>query len=73
MSANDGLWHHFCFTWESAAGSRYIYKDGSLEKTGYGLNKGHVIRAGGTLVLGQDQDSLGGSFDASQSFVWLMG
>ena len=31
-----------------------------------------MIRAGGTLVLGQDQDSLGGSFDASQSFVGLM-
>ena len=33
---------------------------------------GHVIRAGGALVLGQDQDSQGGSFDAKQSFIGEM-
>ena len=30
---------------------------------------GHVIPGGGALVLGQDQDSVGGSFQAIQSFI----
>ncbi|PFX33547.1 neuronal pentraxin-2-like [Stylophora pistillata] len=34
--------------------------------------KGHVIRAGGALVLGQEQDSVGGSFEVSQSFIGEM-
>ena len=33
---------------------------------------GHVIRGGGILVLGQEQDSFGGSFDANQSFIGKM-
>ena len=28
-----------------------------------------MIRGGGVLILGQEQDSLGGSFDASQCFI----
>ena len=31
-----------------------------------------MIRGAGSLVLGQEQDSEGGSFDASQSFVGEM-
>ena len=31
-----------------------------------------MISSGGVLVLGQDQDSSGGSFDANQSFVGEM-
>ena len=31
-----------------------------------------MIRAGGALVLGQEQDSQGGSFQASQSFIGEM-
>ena len=28
-----------------------------------------MIRRGGALVLGQEQDKVGGAFDASQSFI----
>ena len=31
-----------------------------------------MIRGGGALVLGQEQDSEGGSFDANQSFIGEM-
>ena len=31
-----------------------------------------MIRGGGVLVLGQEQDSVGGSFDANQSFIGEM-
>ena len=33
---------------------------------------GHVIRGGGALVLGQEQDNVGGSFQDHQSFVGEM-
>ena len=33
-----------------------------------GLSKGHTIRSGGSLVLGQEQDSVGGSFESEQCF-----
>ena len=33
---------------------------------------GHVIRGKGSLVLGQEQDSVAGGFQASQSFVGEM-
>ena len=36
--------------------------------SGTGLKIGYTIQAGGSLVLGQEQDSVGGGFDASQSF-----
>ena len=33
---------------------------------------GQVIRGGGVLVLGQDQDSVGGGFSAGDSFIGEM-
>ncbi|XP_078364483.1 neuronal pentraxin-2-like [Oculina patagonica] len=72
VSANDGKWHHICLTWENIAGSWNLFKDGYVAASGKGLKTGHVIRGGGALVLGQEQDSLGGSFDANQSFIGEM-
>lgn len=69
VSANDGDWHHICITWENIAGSWQLFKDGRIAASGRGLAKGHWIRGGGLLLLGQEQDSLGGSFDAQQSFI----
>ncbi|XP_078379429.1 neuronal pentraxin-1-like [Oculina patagonica] len=67
-SANDGRWHHICVTWRNSDGVWQFYKDGALHMHTRGLRKGYTISGGGSLVLGQDQDSLGGSFDSSQSF-----
>ena len=68
VSANDGQWHHICATWENTAGRAVIYKDGvqSAQST---INKGHVIKGGGTLIIGQEQDSVGGTFDATQCYI----
>lgn len=68
-SANDGKWHHICVTWESTAGSWKLFKDGRVANSGTGLSKGHTILGGGYLTLGQEQDSVGGGFSASQSFI----
>lgn len=49
-------------------GSWKFYKDGGLTKEGTDLKRGHTITQGGTLTFGQEQDSVGGDFEASQSF-----
>ena len=69
VSTNDGYWHHICVSWENKAGSWEIYKDGVLQDSGSGLKTGYRIQTYGILTIGQDQDSLGGDFDASQSYV----
>jgi len=69
LSANDGDWHLICTSWESKAGSWKVYKDGALQASGSGLKRGHVIKTNGILILGQEQDSFGGRFEASQSYI----
>ena len=72
VTANDGKWHHICATWRNSDGQWKSYKDGAMVKTGTGLKKGYTIHGGGSLVLGQEQDSVGGGFDASQSFQGML-
>ena len=43
-----------------------------MKQEGTKLKRGYTIRKGGTLVLGQDQDSVGGGFDADQSFQGML-
>ena len=69
VSANDGHWHHICASWENKAGSWKLYKDGVSRSSGYGLKTGHVIKTDGILIIGQEQDSFGGGFDATQNYV----
>lgn len=37
-----------------------------------GFKPGYTIRGGGSLMLGQEQDSLGGGFEAVQSFKGML-
>ena len=67
VSANDGIWHHICVSWESSSGSWTFYKDGEIKQQGR-LKAGYTIKEGGSLVLGQDQDTVGDGFNADQSF-----
>ncbi|XP_019724527.1 neuronal pentraxin-2-like isoform X2 [Hippocampus comes] len=66
---SDGKWHHVCVTWSTRDGHWEAYQDGDLRGSGEGLAPWHPVRAGGVFVLGQEQDTLGGRFDATQSFV----
>ena len=55
-------------TWENSQGALNFYLDGAPRATNSGFATGHVINSGGKLVLGQTQGSIGGDFDALQSF-----
>ncbi|XP_070531941.1 serum amyloid P-component-like [Ptychodera flava] len=66
---NDGLWHHLCLSWESDGGEWKVYKDGKLEDDDTSTSSGDTLAGGGTLVLGQDQDQMGGGYQDAQAFI----
>ncbi|CAG0931280.1 hypothetical protein TFLX_02063 [Thermoflexales bacterium] len=66
ISVTDGLWHHIAVTWRESDGQVKLYKDGSAAYTGT-LAASSLI-TGGSLVLGQDQDYVGGGFDPVRAF-----
>ncbi|XP_061088937.1 pentraxin-4-like [Conger conger] len=68
----DGGWHHFCVIWSSIEGRFWYYTDRRLTSTGSKFQKGYEIPGGGSIILGQEQDSLGGGFDEAEAFVGRM-
>lgn len=72
VAASDGQWHHICATWRNSDGEWKFYKDGKMESTGQGLKTGYTIKAGGSLILGQEQDSVAGGFNSTQSFKGVL-
>lgn len=68
----DKHWHHVCITWTNIAGKLNFYIDGTIKKAKSEFKSGAVIRGGGVVIIGQDQDSLGGSFQTIQSLAGLL-
>ena len=66
-SLTDGAQHTISVSWDSASGSLNVYIDGASEYSGT-FQQGVTLTQGGTLVIGQDQDSVGGSYSSSQIF-----
>ena len=62
------MWHHVCVAWENTKGDWQLYLDGQLKISGTDFKKNHQIPAGGTVVIGQDQDKVGGGFEIKDSF-----
>ena len=71
ITCNDNVWTHICITRTQGSGSIKTYKNGSLVTSVTGVTG--TIASGGTLVLGQEQDAVGGSFDAGQAFSGNLG
>jgi microcystin-dependent protein len=67
IAACDGLWHHLAVTWQSSDGQIKLYKDGVLAHSGMLARRAQIL-AGGALVLGQEQDAVGGEFDLRQAY-----
>ena len=72
VAANDGNWHHLCFSWTNSDGSLQLYKDGELSYSDTGFQTGYTIKGNGIPIVGQEQDpdaenKCGGNFDAKQS------
>ncbi|XP_042570698.1 pentraxin fusion protein-like [Cyprinus carpio] len=59
---------HLCITWDSETGLSAFWVNG--HRSSYQLyKKGHSVRPGGTVLLGQDPDNYLGAFEKKQSFV----
>ncbi|KAL0983903.1 hypothetical protein UPYG_G00134570 [Umbra pygmaea] len=69
LSVRDGRWHHICITWTTRDGQWEAYQDGQKLGSGDNLAPWHPIKPGGAIILGQEQDMVGGRFDATQAFV----
>ncbi|KAL1770024.1 SAP [Sigmodon hispidus] len=63
---------HFCTSWESSSGIAEFWVNGKpwVKK---GLQMGYTVKGQPSIVIGQEQDSYGGSFDQSQSFMGEIG
>ncbi|XP_056300966.1 neuronal pentraxin-2 isoform X2 [Pseudoliparis swirei] len=72
LTLADAKWHHVCVTWSTRDGQWEAYQDGVQRGSGMNLSPWHPIKPGGVFILGQEQDTLGGRFDATQSFVGEM-
>ncbi|MCB9994640.1 MAG: cadherin domain-containing protein, partial [Hyphomicrobiaceae bacterium] len=70
-SLYDGTDHRFSVSWDSSSGALKIYIDGSVSYSTT-FQQGAPLTAGGTLIFGQEQDSVGGSFNTDQIFVGTM-
>ena len=63
---------HICTSWESSTGIAEFWINGKpLVKKG--LRQGYSVGANPKIVLGQEQDSYGGGFDKTQSFMRQIG
>ncbi|XZE19693.1 VCBS domain-containing protein [Pirellulaceae bacterium SH449] len=60
--------HTLSVTWTNAGGNWAMYLDGVLFASGTGFRNAATLAGGGTLVLGNDQDSVGGGYDPAQAF-----
>ncbi|KAM4819879.1 pentraxin-4 [Thomomys bottae] len=65
----DGQWHHICVVWASPTGRFRLHVDRKLAAAGSGFRMGYEIPPGGSLVVGQEQDRVGGGFDGTEAFV----
>ena len=64
VSTVDGKWHHIAVTWESDTGETHLYDNGRLVWK-LVRAQGKLIPSGGSLIIGREQDCVGGCFDSA--------
>lgn len=70
LDVNDGQWHHVAVTWESSGGTWHAYQDGvKVQSSSTPFQQGQVIRGGGVLILGQEQDEIGDGFNTEENLI----
>ncbi|CAK8675669.1 unnamed protein product [Clavelina lepadiformis] len=66
VTVSINIWTHLCVWFDTSSHQVGVFKNGEdVDRATY---NGEYVRGGGALVLGQEQDSVGGSFDSNQSF-----
>ena len=67
----DGQPHRISVRFDSTSGNADIFIDGVLEDSGFVTNSAPAD--GGTLILGQEQDSIGGGYNIREVFSGTIG
>jgi hypothetical protein len=67
VSITDGNWKQVIRTSNRSTGEEILYINGSIVYSTT-LAAGTLVTSGGSLVLAQEQDSIGGTFDPGQAF-----
>lgn len=65
---HDNSWHSVCVSWSHNGGRWAVFADGSFVSKGDGLHSSNRIGPDGLFVIGQEQDTFGGSFKKDASF-----
>lgn len=65
---HDGSWHSVCVSWSQNDGRWALFAHGSVVSSGHGLNSFNSIGPDGLFIIGQEQDTFGGSFKKDESF-----
>ncbi|XP_051900819.1 C-reactive protein-like [Pristis pectinata] len=61
-------WTPVCVTWDSATGRTVVWVNGTRTMNKIS-SQGKGVVAEGSVILGQDQDTVGGGFDKKQRYV----
>lgn len=65
---HDDSWHSVCVSWTQNGGRWALFSHGQLVSRGDGLNSSDSIGRDGLFIIGQEQDTFGGSFKKDESF-----
>ncbi|XP_034560198.1 adhesion G-protein coupled receptor D2 isoform X2 [Notolabrus celidotus] len=65
---HDDSWHSVCVTWSQGGGRWALFTHGLVVARGDGLNSSDSIGGDGHFIIGQEQDTFGGSFKKDESF-----
>lgn len=65
---HDGSWHSVCVSWSQNGGRWALFIDGLMLLRGDGLNSSDSIGPDGLFIIGQEQDTFGGTFKEDKSF-----
>ncbi|XP_071759460.1 serum amyloid P-component-like [Centroberyx gerrardi] len=71
VSLERNTWHSMCATWTSDTGVAQLWVDGKPTVKRF-IHSGRPITGPPITILGQEQDSYGGGFDATQSFIGML-
>lgn len=72
QSLIDGEPHRLSISWDSSSGALKVYIDGVLEESAT-HQKGVTLGSGGTFIVGQEQDTVGGGFNDTQILQGTVG
>ncbi|KAM3619759.1 uncharacterized protein V6R79_013108 [Siganus canaliculatus] len=65
---HDDSWHSLCVSWSQKGGHWALFVHGLLVSETVGLNSSDSIGPDGLFIIGQEQDTFGGSFKKDESF-----